>query len=323
MSDLAVDVTFPNSFLESVNDPDDADTGNQDGADDVDSLDGEQPTSSTSDDGAGSVDDLLARAEQGDVEAMQELRKGYLRHGDYTKKTQEVAQVRQQLEQFADEHQFLRGFYKTHQNGGTKTPDTGATASQTDDEVEALLSQLPTDDDDPNASGMRKFLSEYATAVEKRALKKAEAANAPYKERVARESLAQQFDQHKQYLVQKYGQGIEEHWDKIAAATWKELQTGKTTSPEQVLIAQAPDLALQLLQSAKKNQNKARTRNEIDRSMEGSEIVRYRRPVEADADIPTSKRPADMSTGARTERVMKRLSSGRKFADFKAALANR
>ena len=128
MAGLA-EVSFPQSFLDSRDDEDQVDTDNLQDGEQPDSDVSEQPASVETHEGKISVDDLMARAEESglyDARELKELRAGYMRQADYTKKTQELGQQRDQVQQIVQERDWLLQQYKAGVSGGkaaAQTPD--------------------------------------------------------------------------------------------------------------------------------------------------------------------------------------------------------
>lgn len=218
----------------------------------------------------------LLREQGVDASVIAEVERGVLRQSDYTRKTQELSQMREQMA-------YLLG----QQQAG------GAQGSAPQSKLESYFASLP---DTPEAAAAREFFMGALGAFREDFSAEQQASLKPVLNYVQATGQAQELEKRlASELKPMFGEGIMEHWPQLRDQMQQALNQGQLVDPVGFVFRHMPEQAQSLIQSRLESQQQTK----VDSTGEGFASIRSGVPAMTPAGGgSTSYRNAAPGNGA-------------------------
>ena len=236
-----------------------------------------------------------------DDEFVEEVRKGYLRQADYTRKNQEREEkLNAAAEQLLRENEMLRQMVMNGQTGQGQQPQ----ANDVDKMIEDHLKDIGGDDE--NSAPMRKFLTDFAKRIVTVVDSRTQQQLGPVAQTARQAQIEQGLEAVYTELQPKYGDGLKKLWPSIKQEFYQSARAGQPLPPEAILWSRHQEDALRLSQEAAKKTKKPKGQ-EDGGTLEGMTQSR-RQPTDARGASSANIRQTANSHSllALTERAMKK-----------------
>lgn len=236
-------------------------------------------------------DDIAERLRNNGVDEslIDEVRKGYLRQKDYTKKTQNISGVLQNVQAIAAERDFLMKQLQGKASGGGDEPQTM---------LDEFLASDPSFEDTPE---LRTMLSKFGKTVVQEAMREMRGVIAPVAHTAREAEFERVLGTFHEKLSDKYD-GLDKVWPKVKQHVKSQLDKGIVMDPEEALWIIAREKAAAMRARAAKRRNQETSLA----SMEGLSSTRRSIP-QGRREITPGKRVDKLSTDSILDRVERRL----------------